>query len=248
MYRDFSPALWNDITTVIEAEIKSNPRRPVAAFDADGTLWDTDIGESFFRFQIRHGLLPDLPSDPWKYYSDWKASGDPRPAYLWLAQINQGVELSTVKKWAAESVNELSPVPVFNSQRKLIELLTKNKVEVYVVSASVKWAIEPAAHLFGVDQDHVIGVHTLVEEGRVTEIAAGPITYREGKVEALKLATGGRMPFLCSGNTFGDLGLLESATRLSLAVRAAKPGSDLWEKEQALFDEAGTRSWKMHQF
>ena len=38
---------------------------PIAAFDADGTLWDMDMGEHFFQHQISKKLLPDLPADPW---------------------------------------------------------------------------------------------------------------------------------------------------------------------------------------
>ena len=64
--------------------------RAIAAFDADGTLWDTDLGEGLFQYQIDHKLVA-LPEDPWGHYNWMKANvGNPQ-AYLWLAQICKDV-------------------------------------------------------------------------------------------------------------------------------------------------------------
>lgn len=228
-------------------ELKVNPR-PVAAFDADGTLWDTDLGEAFFRYQIKNSNLPDLPADPWAHYRDWKENGDPRPAYLWLAQINKGQKLEQVKAWAEASVAAFNPLPVFDEQRRWIELLLKNKVDVYVVTASVKWAVEPGALRLGLRHQDVLGVQVKVDNGIVGYDQDGPMTYREGKPEALLAATGGRKAFFCSGNTMGDYALLKSATRVGLAVGAAAPGQELWETEEALRSKAKEHGWLAHHF
>jgi phosphoserine phosphatase len=246
-YKNWSPEIWRSIEFALKEELQAN-KHPVAAFDADGTLWDTDLGESFFKYQIKNKLLMGLPKRPWEHYRKWKESGDPRPAYLWLAQINQGHTLEQVRSWAEENVKDLEPLPIFEAQRSLIELLQKNKVDIFVVTASVKWAVEPGARRLGIPLDKVLGIKTQVIKGLVSDQQDGLITYREGKAEALLQASGGRLPFLSCGNTLGDLSLLEKATRVRLAVGAAPSGHELFDAEERLRHEATTRNWHTHRF
>lgn len=246
-YKKYPDSFWRTIETTLR-ERQDSGQDLYAAFDADGTLWDTDLGETFFKYQIQHQLLPNLPTDPWNHYRQWKESGDPRPAYLWLAQINAGVSLKTVQTWAEESVQQFQPLPIFSEQQKLIELLHKNKVHVYVVTASVKWAVEPGALRLGIDHAHVLGVETEVHQGLVTDVACGQMTYREGKIKALLEKTKGQAPFLCSGNTMGDFNLLLGSSHLQICVGAAGPGDELWKTEEQLRQEARQRQWLFHQF
>ena len=37
---------------------------PEAAFDADGTLWPSDVGRDFFQYQIEKGLLKSKIVNP----------------------------------------------------------------------------------------------------------------------------------------------------------------------------------------
>ncbi len=246
-YKNFSPQFWELLSNALDQELKTNSN-PVAAFDADGTLWDLDLGESFFKWQIANSNLPNLPADPWKYYHDWKESGDPRPAYLWLAQINQDQQLEQVHAWAEACARSHEPLPIFPDQLKLIEWLLKNKVQVYVITASIKWAVEPGVRRLGLRPENVLGVCTKVEEGVVTDHQDGLITYREGKPAALLEKTKGRKPFFACGNTMGDFALLESATRLQLAVGATHEGHELFETEEKLRQESKSRGWFAHQF
>lgn len=246
-YKEYSRDIWQRIEDSLDKVLGADPR-PVAAFDADGTLWDTDLGESFFQYQIDNRLVP-LPPDPWEHYHELKKkNGDPREAYLWLAQINKDIPLETVRGWAQKSVEALHPVPVFSEQKKLIELLLAKGVEVFVVTASIKWAVEPGAKLLGLDFDHVIGIETTVEEGLLTERRKGVISYREGKVDALLERTKGKKPFLCAGNTMGDFHLLSVASHVSLAVSAAARDEALFKTEKELQDNAKEKGWFAHRF
>jgi phosphoserine phosphatase len=246
-YKNYPSVIWDQIRQALDEERKSG-KTPVAAFDADGTLWDTDLGESFFKFQISQGLLPNLPANPWRHYRDWKEAGDPRPAYLWLAQINRGHRLAEVQSWAEKAVAVREPLPIFAEQQKLIELLLKEGVQVWIVTASVKWAVEPGALRLGLRHDQVIGIETAVVDGVVTDKAAGYMTYREGKASAILDKTKGQAPFLCSGNTLGDLSLLECASRIRLAVGASTPGHEMYEAEEKLRVIGRERGWFVHQF
>ena len=59
-YKNFPGEYWSQIESAI-VELKSKNLKLIAAFDADGTLWDVDLGENFFQYQIDNKQVP-LPS------------------------------------------------------------------------------------------------------------------------------------------------------------------------------------------
>lgn len=221
-----------------------------AAFDADGTLWDTDIGENFFQYQIDHCDLPDLKGiDPWAHYLKMKKKHPP-DAYLWLAQINRGQKISTVRQWADKAVEKF-PLAVFSSQKTLISELLKRDIKISVVSASVEWAVAAAVQHVGLKSEAALAVKTKIATGLVTDQQDGPVTWREGKSEALLLRTRGVAPLLSSGNTSGDLHLLQLAQAVSLAVQTQANNSEhkaLHEDEQTLRAAALKNGWFTHSF
>jgi phosphoserine phosphatase len=225
---------------------------PIAAFDADGTLWDLDIGETFFDYQIRHCDLPQLKEvkDPWTHYLELKKT-DHRAAYTWLAQINENQTLAQVRQWAEKAIDQIQPFPVLHSMQGLIQFLKTRNVQVFIVTASVKWAVEPAAlKFYGIPYENVLGVETkVVEPGPlITAEGKSPVTWREGKAEALLQATAGRQPFLAVGNTDGDTALLESSSHWALAVATQDFPNALFAAELALQKEASRRGWLSHLF
>jgi HAD superfamily phosphoserine phosphatase-like hydrolase len=246
-YKAYSPEMWDRIQTSLDYALAKDSA-PVAAFDADGTLWDIDLGENFFHYQIDNKLV-ELPPDPWNYYQELKKkNNDPSEAYLWLAQINQGQKLEVVHQWAERAAQAGAPIPVFSEQRKIIELFKSKGVHIYIITASVKWAVEPGARLLGLTADHVIGVETQVDSGVITPVQKGIITYQMGKVEALLERTKGKQPFFASGNTMGDFQLLNSSTDLALAVSAANQDDRLFKAENDLQKIAAQKSWLQHRF
>lgn len=246
-YKDYSPETWQHITTQVEKAMAENPGPYYAAFDADGTLWDMDMGESFFDYQINHCPLKGLPEDPWKYYTDHKEINT-REAYLWLAQINEGHSLDDVRQWSKDNFEKLN-VPVFPAQQKLITFLKEKGVTVYIVTASIKWAVEPAASLYGLSYDNVFGVETEIQGGKVGRQQKGVITWREGKKDKILEATKGKAPLLASGNTMGDYWLLDCASHVKLAVTGADPTRvELYESEVELQIAATEAGWISHKF
>lgn len=246
-YKSFPNDFWIQIKSTI-SDLKNKGLPLIAAFDADGTLWDIDLGENFFQYQIDHKQIP-LPQDPWSHYLEMKKkNNDPRDAYAWLAQINKGVKLEDVQSWAQTAFDEIMPKPIFSEQKKLIELLLENSAQIYIVTASIKWAVEPGAKALGLTASQVIGVETKVVNGLITDEKISPITYRQGKVEALLKKTNNLKPFLCSGNTIGDYELLQSSTALRLAVSAASRDDKLFKAESELYEKAGEENWWRHRF
>lgn len=232
---------WQEVENMVRAA-RDRQARPIAAFDADGTLWNTDLGEALFAYQIRNKLVP-LPPDPWEHYQNLKVQSSHEVAYLWLAQINKGLPIEQVRKWASLAVDELQPVPLFKEIKELIALLKSLECEIYIVTASIKWAVEPGATLVGLTPNNVIGIETAVENGLVTERQKGPITYKRGKVDGLLHRTGGVAPFLCAGNTEGDLSLLESAIDLRIVVAGSPVDDRNYSTERQMLKTANQRNW-----
>jgi len=246
-YKPFPADFWTEIENIIQS-LKANNHQMIAAFDADGTLWDTDLGENFFQYQIDQKHVP-LPAEPWDYYlSLKKKNNDPREAYAWLAQINKGLSLQQVRTWSQQAFETVQPPPIFSEQKKLIDLFLKHGVQIYIITASVKWAVEPGARALGLTDDNVIGVETLIEKDLISDQAVLPITYRSGKVEALLKKTRNVKPFFASGNTSGDIELLEAATHMQLAVSAASRDDKLFRAESELMAVAEKNNWKRHRF
>lgn len=245
--QDLPISLQESLLATIEKSIDGKKGPLVAAFDADGTLWNTDIGELFFHYQIKNQFLRDLPEDPWNHYLQLKSEISPPVAYLWLAQINQGHSIEEVRAWSQSCIEESSPLPIFPGQKRIIDYLHAKNVEVYVVTASIKWSVEPAAALYNIPPERVLGVQTKIDPHHmVTNIQEGPITWRQGKVDALLSVTQSSPPFFCSGNTPGDLALLEAATDIRLAMAASDKSSKLYQDECQLVQTARERGWFYH--
>lgn len=248
-YKEYSPTIWQKIeSTLNDLKKTSSDLKLTAAFDADGTLWDTDLGENFFEYQIENKLV-ELPNEAFKYYNELKKlNNDPCLAYLWLAQVNKNQNIQTVQNWATKAYNEVQPNPIFSEQKKLVNLLKLHQVEIYIVTASVKWAVEPGAQALGIDSDHVIGVETEIHNNIITDIPIYPVTYRQGKADALLMKTKNIKPILSSGNSIGDFELLKLATHLQLAVSAASRDDLLFKSESELNTKAIEHGWMTHRF
>ena len=215
----FDADILNKLENHIEGVIKKTPGPHYAAFDADGTLWNEDVGERFFQYQIDHCQLPTLKDkDPWDYYLTTKKK-NPVKAYLWLAQINTSQPLLKVKNWARQAC-EKKEIQVFESQKKWISWLKEKNIEIFIVTASVQWAVEPMAHKMGINPNHVLGIKTQLDnKGFVTDKQEGPVTWREGKAKALLNRTRGIPPVFCCGNTYGDIALLESSIGVNFVFK-----------------------------
>ena len=243
----FSESLINSLQSDVLKAMQGHKGPYFAAFDADGTLWNTDMGEQFFQYQIDHCGLATLKGiDPWAHYRSLKAE-DPRKAYLWLAQISQGHTIDQVREWAHLAV-ENGEARCFESQKKMISWLKEQGIQVFIVTASIQWAVEPAAHLMGVERENVIGIKTAIQDGLVTDIQDGPITWRQGKAEALLERTQGVAPIFCSGNTLGDISLIDASVGARLCVQTQTEHNSLFEEEKKLNEKAKDMGWPIHYF
>jgi len=212
----------------------------LAAFDADGTLWDGDLGEAVLRDLVARRRLLDSPRDPWGEYLRLFEVG-PAEAFAYAGRLMAGLSELEVRETSARIfATEFAP-RVFPETRWLLETLAGNGWEVYIVSASNRWSIEVAAEVFGLPADRVVALDLDAERGILTDRVRLPVPTLEGK-PALLRARSGRNPDLAFGNSVLDIPLLLAAAvpvAVGLLPGLLSPASH----PNAFLAQAAQRGW-----
>lgn len=219
-----------------------NTRGGAAVFDADGTLWADDVGEAFLRWLIaeRKLLNVDYHRDIYAEY-EARVKEDKAKGYAWAVTIMAGLREAEVKRWADAFFRQFFLSRIYGPQKDLIARLQKNGTQVWIVSASNRWIIQAGAPHVGVDPGQAIGIDLEVEKGLLTDRLKLPVTYRAGKVEAIKTFIG-RQPLLACGDSGGDRDMLEYSSSLALLItHQADPRGEL-------IDQARQAGWLLQYF
>ena len=201
-----------------------------AAFDADGTLWEGDLGELVLARLVASG---HLPPDSVERYSAL-AQTDMVAACAFCVRVMAGMPISHLSRATGEVIVAREHGPLIAPTIELAQELLRRGAEVWIVSGSSAFSVRPAAIHAGLGAAGVIAVTGGVEGDRLTGTVDAPVPCRRGKVEALQLAT--RRPLLlASGNSDYDLDLLEHAeVRVAVGPRG---------RQTYLVTEAEKRGW-----
>ncbi|MBI2945558.1 MAG: haloacid dehalogenase-like hydrolase [Candidatus Wallbacteria bacterium] len=215
----FSPA----VSRRLDALLAGPPG--TAVFDADHTLWVDDVGEGFFEWLVRTGRLPRVggTENPFEEYVRIEKS-DKLRAYGMAVTRMAGLAESDVTRWAASYFRVVFARRVYAAQRNLIRALQGKGWDVWIVSASNRWIVQAGAPYLGVAPSRVVGIDLVVRDGVLTSELAYPVTWGLGKVAAIERFIGAR-PDFASGDSRGDLEMMEQARRLALLVVYPKKSS-----------------------
>ena len=236
----------------LKEEVHNNKsKNPLfAAYDADGTLWPGDVGRGFFQFLIRKKYLSKKFSNPRAALDHIVQEKGRQYALVWLAQILAGFQLSEVRNWVKQFFKD-NPIKMFLINKNTIDFLHSKNIPVYIVSSSIQWVLEEALKPLNIPKDRIIGVHTVVENGIITDQPVLPAPVHENKIKALHKKTNGADPFFASGNTPADLSLLEASSHIRLVIASTKTSDDRLSlggdrthlQEKKLVQIAKDRNW-----
>jgi len=209
--------------------------RKVVVFDADGTLWRGDIGDTHLRQLGSEGLASSF-------------EGQPSAHRLYLEACQKDVEygyrlgtqllatLSEERAFAScESTWTAHKGELFSYARPLIEKLVELGAEVWIVSASHRWIIEVAVRDLGIPSERIIAGDLVCADGVLTDQIIEPFPNGQGKAEAIE-ARVGVAPRVAFGNSRHDFAMLECAQQAVL----------IWDEtsnSESLRAEARTRGW-----
>ncbi len=241
---------WNpEIKTTIDRVLKTKETSKLAVFDADGTLWHDDLGEAFFKHQIEKNLAPGLRniSQPWAHYRQLCAR-DATVAYGWLAQINASLSDAELTQQAEDFYN-LKFRSKFNPEVKdLIYQLRAHNFQVWICTASIRWAIAPALKDLDIDTDLLIGAEVELDKDKIlTNKIVEPVPYKAGKKYWLEKKLKGK-PLLVAGNSMGDLEMMAMAKVLPLTIVFEPHLPEIRDSEIELMAESKKRTWPIQIF
>ncbi|HTY57241.1 MAG TPA: haloacid dehalogenase-like hydrolase [Bacteroidota bacterium] len=103
----------------------------------------------------------------------------------------------------------------------LIGALKERRFEIWAVSGSNKWSVEPVFAHFGIPPENVIGIELGVDEGLLTGTTAGPIPIRGGKIDALRARTK-TVPLFAASDSKNDIPLLLYSSGLRVRINSRR--------------------------
>ncbi|MGA9119968.1 MAG: haloacid dehalogenase-like hydrolase [Bacteroidota bacterium] len=115
---------------------------------------------------------------------------------------------------------------------ELLRALIGRNVELWVVSGSSKWSVEPVFEPLGIPAGQVIGIELVEEDGRLTDTGVTPVPIREEKVAAFRRHSS-RTPILVASDSRNDIPLFRIASRLKVRINSRGRSS------KEFFDDIG---------
>jgi HAD superfamily phosphoserine phosphatase-like hydrolase len=236
----------SDILSRLEAE-RPGLSGALLASDADGTIWDGDVGIDLFEAVIasrgvreaaREALAAEarslgVPAEgdanalTVALYDAFKADRYPHDrAFAMMAWVFAGHRRDELAAFCDRVLAEGRIASRIRPElRAIFAWAASRGVEVYVVSASADVMVERAVKHLGIAADHVVAMTpALSADGVLLPELAGPIVYGEGKLAALDRARAGARASLLGafGDSTYDAAMLRAA-RVPVAVTPA-PG------------------------
>jgi len=182
--------------------------RRIAALDFDDTCIRGDVGLALLdRFDALSSR--DLVAE---YEAD--CARDTRTGYANLTStLLAGRTPDEVRRETREALTEAladGRITWVDEIRRLIQTLQTQDWEVWIVTASPEVVVQVAAAHYDIPHAQVIGMRCALESGRYTPQVLEPITYRQGKLDALHRRCGAG-PQLAMGDSLSDASLLHAA-------------------------------------
>lgn len=202
-----------------------------AVFDFDQTILRGDISES---------MLSDLAArrgEPLVAVYEEACMRDLRTAYVELVHTLVAGRTEPEARRMAQSTFEAGVrgghLGIRPAMRELVWALQRLGWEVWVVTASPEVLVQAVAELVGVHPSRVVGMRSEVgPDGRYLPRVLDPVTFAEGKLEAVRAHVGAD-PTFAAGDSVSDEPMMVAARHALLVDRG----------HEALRDRARSRGW-----
>jgi HAD superfamily phosphoserine phosphatase-like hydrolase len=171
----------------IDRVLRLEPK--VAAFDCDGTVWSGDVGEEFFAWELKKGIVSETVALSMRSrYAEYKAGKIPEAQMCGeMVTMHKGMTDAAVMQAATDYFEHSFSGHIFPEMRELIARLQQKGCDIWAVSSSSDWLIRASMKQFGISDNRILATAVEIDEGVVTDrivrIPSGP-----GKPQALREA------------------------------------------------------------
>jgi phosphoserine phosphatase len=220
--------------SLTESVLRLSPR--LAVFDCDGTLWSGDVGEGFFDWEMKRGVVSDeIVQGMRSRYAEYKAGKVSEDDMCGeMVTMHKGLREAEVLRLARQYFDENFVSRIFPEMRRLVAELQASGCDVWAVSSSNEWVIREAMPHVGISQEKILAAAVEIEDGVVTDRLIR-VPSGIGKPKAI-LEVIGRPPDAGFGNSKWDTEML-AISRYAVAVN---PNPDL---EQVARQRGWTVYW-----
>lgn len=184
-----------------DAIIKKNPDAQFITFwDFDGTIQkgDCTTGLTINEKEVFKGLAekaidaslvkeyPPGSFDKFRKKVDFLNQKDHIDYLLYFPQVLVGKSEREIIGFSEKYFESTLKKYFFSTSVAMIEALKKEKIRIYVISASADVYVQGSAKVLGIPNYQIRGIAMKTRKGKITDNPEEPITYGPGKTEVLK--------------------------------------------------------------
>ncbi|MCB9684449.1 MAG: HAD-IB family phosphatase [Alphaproteobacteria bacterium] len=222
---------WREEVRTGLEQMLATVRPGTAVFDFDQTILHGDISEA---------LLAELAArrgEPLVAVYEEACSRDLRTAYVELVHTLVAGRTEPESRRLAQATFATGvrsgALRIRPAMRELVWALQRLGWEVWVVTASPEVLVQAVAEHIGVPPNRVVGMRSEVgEDGRYLARVLDPVTFGEGKLQAVRAHVGAD-PTFAAGDSVSDEPMMAAARHALLVDRGHDP----------LRDRARRRGW-----
>ncbi len=210
-------------------------------FDCDGTLWEANSGEKFFYHTMpdtasrRKGLVPEEVARQMRERYAQYEHGEVGEIEMCgeMVAMYRGLPVAEVKAAAEDFISATVLATTFPEMLELTQKLRQQGCDLWAVSSSTEWLIEPGIRSFGIPSEHVLATR-LAENNGIAGAELLSIPSDAHKATEIADRIPGQVDAVF-GNSIHDAAMLEIATH----AFAVNPTPELEEMARA-------RGWKIY--
>jgi phosphoserine phosphatase len=198
-------------------ETKDYNKRKIAVFDGDGTV----LGQAphYMADECLYEVALNNPQKKIDVIKKMTKLSNVSMEYVQLrVKFFEGDTVEYLRELGANCYKKYYAGKVFKPMVDLIRLLKENKFEVWIITASPEAMYQKfLSEELHIPITNIVGVKSVVHEGKITGKMIEPIPQDHGKKEAIETFVQER-PLLVGGNSRGDKEMIEYSGNLKLII------------------------------
>jgi len=221
-------------------ETTDHAGRKVAVFDGDGTVLGQTphylADECMYQHAMAH---PDRKRDLLAHMGSIRNVS--MEYVTGRVQYLAGERVEDVREMGRTCFAERYADKIFAPSRALIDLLEDNDFEVWIITGSPQVLYQGfLSEQLDIPLTRIVGVHSVIRDGVITDEIVQPVTQDHGKREAIETFVQAT-PLFVAGNSRGDKEMIETSAGLRLIVNPDEHVAP--DQEMSIADYAAANDW-----